>query len=85
MWFISTIITSLICEDVSLTMLAMHVNAGVPLVVVALVETVARVAFLATDTAVHTEHHLAVTDACRAVTRQVVDDPALLALTPERT
>ena len=66
-------------------MLAMHVNAGVPLVVVALVETVARVAFLATDTAVHTEHHLAVTDACRAVTRQVVDDPALLALAPERT
>ena len=66
-------------------MLAMHVNARVPLVVVALVETVACVAFLATDTAVHTEHHLAVTDACRAVTRQVVDDPALLALTPERT
>ena len=66
-------------------MLAMHVVAGVPFVVVALVRTVACVAFLATDTAVHTEHHAAVADACGAVTRQVVDNPALLTLAMERT
>ena len=66
-------------------MLAMHVRVGFPFVVVALVGAVTCVAFLATDTVVHAEHHAAVTDACGALTRQVVRDPALLALASVRT
>ena len=65
-------------------MLAVHVDAAVPLVVVEAIDAVARVAVLRAHAAVHAEHHAAVAHARRALTRQVVVNPALVTLALER-